>query len=209
MEPPAVGLEWSKANSTAVGFLFYVGALTCLFSGASRAFPTETSYEYVREALRPQLDDLPVVSDFVAKQEGPIALLKSVEQVVRMRPSKLTEATSQASIEDIRRRLAPVPLDVTTQLKMDYEEVRREVTFTHRARLALAIIGALVIIGGGVSALMGQTVVGTLSVTSGIVAELLVALFTSMAREANKRMDQYHKELFRLLEMKQERKSVE
>lgn len=164
-------------------------------------------YEYVREALKPQLDGLPVAVDFVAKQEGPVALLRSVEQMIKMRPLKLA-VKSQVSIEDIRRRLAPVSLDVATQLRMDYEEVRREVVFTHRARLVLTIVGALVIIGGGISALKGQTMVGTLSATSGIVAELLVALFTSMAKEANKRMDQYHRELFRLLEMEQKRKSV-
>ncbi|MGA9349745.1 MAG: TIR domain-containing protein [Anaerolineae bacterium] len=38
------------------------------------------SYEYVREALRPQLDGLSAAVDFVTKQEGPEAMLAAVER---------------------------------------------------------------------------------------------------------------------------------
>lgn len=44
------------------------------------------SYEYVREALKLQVDGLPAAVDFVAKQEGPEALLASVRRVLS-RPS--------------------------------------------------------------------------------------------------------------------------
>jgi len=36
------------------------------------------SYEYVREALGPQLNGLPAAVDFIAKQEGPEALLRVI-----------------------------------------------------------------------------------------------------------------------------------
>jgi predicted nucleotide-binding protein len=42
------------------------------------------SYEYVREALRPQLDGLPAAVDFVAKQEGPEAMLAAVERFLKV-----------------------------------------------------------------------------------------------------------------------------
>jgi predicted nucleotide-binding protein/DNA-binding NarL/FixJ family response regulator len=42
-------------------------------------FPT---YEYVREALRPQLDGLPVAVDFLAKREGPMTLLTTVQDIL-------------------------------------------------------------------------------------------------------------------------------
>lgn len=40
------------------------------------------SYDYVREALRPQLDGLPAAVNFVAKQEGPEALLRAVRKAL-------------------------------------------------------------------------------------------------------------------------------
>jgi predicted nucleotide-binding protein len=43
-------------------------------------FPT---FDYVREALRPQLDGLPVAVDFIMKAEGVPALLSTVEDVLK------------------------------------------------------------------------------------------------------------------------------
>ncbi len=43
-------------------------------------FPT---FDYVREALRPQLDGLPVAVDFIMKKEGVTALLSTVEDVLK------------------------------------------------------------------------------------------------------------------------------
>jgi DNA-binding response OmpR family regulator len=90
------------------------------------------SYEYVREALGPALDDLPPAVDFTVKQEGPTAMLRAVERVFAKyvhinwnlticwkRPSsfhhmvklvdsstKSTQLTDQASeLEDLLRKL--------------------------------------------------------------------------------------------------------
>jgi len=41
------------------------------------------SYEHVREALKPQLEGLPAAIDFVAKGEGPEALLRALERALR------------------------------------------------------------------------------------------------------------------------------
>lgn len=41
------------------------------------------SYDYVREALRPQLDGLPVAVGFLARDEGLMALLETVEDILK------------------------------------------------------------------------------------------------------------------------------
>jgi CheY-like chemotaxis protein len=152
------------------------------------------SYQYVREALQPQLDGLPAAVDFVAKQEGPEALLRAIKSTLsRVEPEMPKQLLPSA--RELEGRLAPVSFPIAMQLLKDYEEVRKEVTFTYRARLVCVVVGALVILSGGIGVLTGQVAVGALSAVSGIIAEALVALFTRFARDAHRRMDQYHKEL--------------
>lgn len=152
------------------------------------------SYEYVREALRPQLEGLPAAVDFVAKQEGPEALMRAIERTLSRTEPQIAKE-SFPSARELEKKLALVSFPITSQLLKDYEEVRKEVIFTYRARFVCIAVGALVILFGGISALAGQVAVGTLSAVSGIIAEGLAALFTNFARDTHRRMDQYHREL--------------
>ena len=156
------------------------------------------SYYYVREVLKHETDKGPAASDFIAKSEGPLALLGSIENALRA-PTK--SAGTMPSIDDIQKKLSPVRLDVALELRKDYEEIRREARAYHIARLSLAIAGALVILTGGISALFGNVLVGVLGAVSGIITEMLAIIFNQMAKNAEKRMDRYHTELFRLLQI--------
>jgi len=145
------------------------------------------SYEYVRETLAPQVDGLPVAVDFVAKQEGPEALLSAIRRAfVKGSPPPARE---------LEERLATVSFPIASQLLKDYEEIRKEVIFTYRARLICIVVGAAVILMGSIGVLIGQVAVGSLNAISGIIAEALAILFTRFAKDAYRRMDQYHREL--------------
>jgi CheY-like chemotaxis protein len=128
------------------------------------------SFEAAREALKIHSDGLPVAADFVTKAAGPEAILSSIQRSVA----------------------------VGLQLEKDFEETRKQAVFTHRARLVLIIVGGVVILGGALGVLLGQTAAGSLSIVSGVIVEALAGLFLKLSEDANKRMDRYHKELLNL-----------
>jgi predicted nucleotide-binding protein len=56
------------------------------------------SYEYVREALRPQLNGLPATVDFVAKQEGPETMLAAVRRALKTADGKKLEENTRQKV---------------------------------------------------------------------------------------------------------------
>ncbi len=147
------------------------------------------SVEAARGALKPQPDGLPPAVDFLDKKEGPEALLAAIRRALSVHKEEIPSA------QEIERKLAPVSFPIATQLFQDYEEVRKDATFMSRARLICVVVGAFVILSGGIGVLAGQVAVGALSAVSGIIAEALAALLTRSVKDAHRRMDQYHKEL--------------
>lgn len=144
------------------------------------AFP---SVDAVRESLKPQLSGLPAAVDFMSKQEGPEALIASIKRSIAVH---------------VEERPKQVTLNLSEQLEKDYEEARKQAVFTHRVRLVLIVVGSVVIIGGAIGVVLGHTSAGALSAASGVLAEVLAALFLRLSEDANKRMDRYHKELLKL-----------
>jgi DNA-binding NtrC family response regulator len=141
------------------------------------------SVDAVREALKPQLSGLSPAVDFVGKQEGPEVMIASVKRSIAVH---------------VKKQPRQVVFNLSEQLEKDYEEARKQAIFTHRVRLGLIVIGSVVIIGGAVGVILGHTTAGALSAASGILAELLAALFSRLSEDANKRMDKYHRELLKL-----------
>ena len=143
-------------------------------------FPT---VDGVRAALRPSLEGLSPVIDFISKAEGPEAMLAAVRRAVAVHIK-----------EDPRE----VSLNISEMLERDYEEARKQAVLTHRIRLILVVVGAIVIVAGAVNVVVGETDVGILSVISGVLVESLGLFFAKLSEDANKRMDRYHKELLKL-----------
>lgn len=154
-------------------------------------FPTHSS---VREALKIGRSGNPLAVNFIDKKEGPIALLKAIRTALnspRLNPPPVSE---------IKKRLKPIRLDVVAQLTNDYQDVQREANAYNQARLILAIIGAIVIIMGVLSAIwLNNILVSIISAASGVITEGIAALFDKMTKDANRRRDHYHEELLRLL----------
>jgi DNA-binding NtrC family response regulator len=144
------------------------------------SFPT---VDAVRTALRTKPNGLQPAIDLVSKDEGPDILIASIKRSVAVH---------------LKKHPKRILLDVSLQLEKDYEESRKQALLTHRVRLVLIIAGTLVIIGGALSVILGYTTAGTISVLSGSLAQLLAAFFSKLSEDANKRMDNYHRELLQL-----------
>lgn len=136
------------------------------------------SHEYVREALRPQLEGLPAAVDFVAKQDGPEALLRAIRKALEFGGEWLRE-----TIDGIAERLAK-----------DYEDARRQSQMNYRASLGVAILGIVIIFVGTALTLEGILAFGIASAVGGIVTEAVSYLFFRRVDVANERMDRYHAE---------------
>lgn len=121
-------------------------------------------------------------------------------EVVRKTFEKHLAVDFVSKIEGVDKVLTTIKrsLSIDIQLEKDFEEARKQATFTHRTRLVLIIVGAIVIIGGAIGVLAGQITSGLLSIVSGVVVEALAGLFSKLSDDASKRMDRYHKELLSL-----------
>jgi len=136
------------------------------------------SVDFVREALKLQLDGLPAAVDFVAKQERPETLLRAV----RMALGFVTEWLRET-------------IDGTAErLDKDYEDARRQSRTNYIASLVVAGIGIAIIFAGTVFAISGMLAFGIASAVGGIVTEAVTYLFFKRVDAANKRMDRYHAE---------------
>ena len=140
-------------------------------------FPT---VEAVREALAPQLEGLPPAVDFVAKQEGPQALLTAIRKVL--------------IFDDQFRELTG---NIADRIIEDYKDARQQARLNFWASLGVALIGVVVIFVGVALSMGGKLAVGVPSAVAGVVVEVVSILFFQRADTANKRMDIYHGELLR------------
>jgi DNA-binding response OmpR family regulator len=162
-------------------------------------FPT---YDTVREVLRLDSDGRPIVLDYVIKEDGPLAMLEAVKRALLVSEENLIAQSqhTQRRIDSLHareseRRLAPISFDVSWQLNKDYEEVRREAVRIHWTWLSFIVIGAVIFLGGVVAAIAGYASIAIVGTASGMITEALGLLFTKFATDANRRRDQYHKEL--------------
>ena len=144
-------------------------------------YPT---YEHLREALAPDLQDLPSAVDFVAKQEGPEALLATIRRTLR------------SDIRVFERNLS----DISAQLQQDYKEGQYQAKVSYRASISLALLGVLLILAGVALTLVVRLDVGLIVTTSGIVTAAVSYLFFKRVDGATGRMDRYHSDWLQLQE---------
>ena len=149
------------------------------------SYPT---YESVREALAPDLQDLPPAVAFVAKQEGPEALLAAIRRALR------------SDIRMVERTLS----DISAQLQQDYEEGKYQAKVNYRASTSLALLGVLLILAGVALTLTVRLDTGLVVTMSGAVTAAVSYLFFRRVDVATRRMEKYHSEWLQLqrLEMR-------
>jgi len=141
------------------------------------------TYDAVREALGPQIADLPAAVDFLRKQDGPQALLTAVRKAAK-REGRYFQTINGLS----------------DKIESDYEEARQQAKVNYWASLGVSIAGIIIIFASiglviGMTATEGGIEMGILTAVSGVVAEAVGLLFFKRADTANGRMDRYHDEL--------------
>jgi CheY-like chemotaxis protein len=137
------------------------------------------SYEAVREALGATLEDLPPAVEFLDKAEGQEALLRAIKRAPGIM-NKWFRATQD---------------EITKQLENDYAAARKEARIHFWVTLCVSVIAALAVLGGTLLAAKGEVEIGIFSGVSGIVIEIINALFFSRLDNAQYRVERYHKEL--------------
>jgi len=141
-------------------------------------YPT---YEAVREALAPQLIGLPPSVDFVAKQEGPQALLTAIRRVLRF------DKLFQQGINSLADRI-----------NEDYIDARKQAQVYFLTSLLAALTGILIIFVGIGLLMSGVVAAGVPGTIAGVILGAVGALFFKRADVGNERMDRYHSELLRI-----------
>lgn len=157
----------------------------------------------LREALRQQTKSDNSVRDFILKEEGPIVLLTAVRKALESvkKPQMNVLLKPEASDE-----LGTVTLSVAEQMFKDYELARQHARWIGWTRLALIIGGALVFLFGIVISILGHIEIGITGAAGGVIAQILGRLLTGVANDANRRWEQFHKELNILYKQQQEQK---
>jgi CheY-like chemotaxis protein len=194
---------------------------------ASRSLPViilsgYPSAQYMRQTLGPQLDGTQLAFDFLAKEDGPAALISSIRrtlEISKQRPSSLWRAfpimqmhPQDSLIPDERMELKPsgstqsVKLDVPEQMLKDYELARLHARWTGWAQLGLVVAGVLIFFFGIVTILLGYRDVGILGAITGAITGVLGGLLTKFASDSKRRWDQFHKELMLLHKNNTQRK---
>lgn len=159
--------------------------------------------DYVRQALEPQADGVQIAQGFIAKVDGPIVLLTTVRKVLETskrqnislgnmvaNDSIITSPPQETSIQS-----APASLIVSEQMLKDYELARQHARWVGWVRLTMMAGGGVIFLVGVLIALLGYRDIGLIGAGSGIIAGTLGKLLTPIARDANRRWEQFHKEL--------------
>lgn len=139
-------------------------------------YPT---YEAVREALGVSMEGLPAAVGFVAKYEGPEALLRAVRKALQV----------------MSRWFRTTQDEITEQLNEDYKRAREEARIHYWVSLAISLVFAIPIIMGSLLAHEGSVAIGLAIAIGGLVIEILNYLFSSRLDIAHGRVDKFHDEL--------------
>lgn len=158
------------------------------------------SSEYMRQALASQIDGTRVAYDFLAKVDGPMALLSAIQKTLEInRQPRIKRGgdTLEAELKSSTKKV--VRLSVSEQMRKDYETARLIARRISLVRLGLVISGAVVLFVGIIALIMGYTDVGIITAIGGIITGTLGGLNTKLlSNDANRRWEQFHKELMLL-----------
>lgn len=135
-------------------------------------------WEDVREALGTKLNGLPLVVNFVAKQEGSEGLLTAISKALNL-------DTKYREVSD----------NLVNKITQDHLDARRQASMSYFLSSGVAVIGIAIIFIGSyrtTAALLEVAVTNTLAV---IITGAVVRLFFKRADVANARIDQRYQAL--------------
>lgn len=132
----------------------------------------------VREALGTQLNGLPPVVNFIAKQEGSEGLLTAISRALNL-------DTKYREVSD----------NLVTKITQDHLDARRQATMSYFLSSAVALIGIAIIFIGGYRATTGLLEVAVTNTLAVIITGAVVRLFFKRADVANDRIDRRYQSL--------------
>lgn len=92
-------------------------------------------------------------------------------------------------------RIAATADTTRKQIEQIHTQGRKQAEQWSRLSLIAAILGFLIVLGGGLAILVGNTPAGLVTTIAGVIPEVAAALFFQQAREANKRVDTIREKL--------------
>lgn len=121
----------------------------------------------------------------VEADSGNVVVLKPDASAV------VVEVSKQAAYE----RIAGAANITRQQLAQIYEQNRQQAADWTRFSLGAAVLGFLIVLGGIVAMLLGNTTVGLVTTAASLIPEVAAGLFFQQARGANRRVDGNQKKL--------------
>lgn len=165
-------------------------------------FPT---WETVREALGSHLDGLPLALDFISKQEGPEALLLTIDWTIHQPQlrANILDTFEIHTLMALPRRLVDLgPEEASSRLQRSFEitseqltqyreQENRRASQYHFWGLTMATMGMMLVLVSAVLILMGQIAPTTLPLIGGAISEAVGVLFFVREDSAFKRVSGY------------------
>jgi CheY-like chemotaxis protein len=134
-----------------------------------------------RDSLRPQLSGLPPAVDFLDKGDGWQVLVTAINKALAL-----------------SSRYRRVTGNLAATLLQDHDDARQQAKWKFVFGLIAASVGILIIFFGAYSALGEQLQHTIPRGLAGLISSAIALLFFKQSREANERMDGYHRELVQI-----------
>ena len=132
--------------------------------------------------------------DYISGKAVAVGVEKDSGNVIVVEPESSTViggVPKQAAYE----RIAAAANATRQQLTQIYEQSRQQATDWTRFSLGAAVLGFLIVLGGIVTMLLGNTTVGLVTTAASLIPEVAAGLFFQQARGANRRVDENQERL--------------
>ena len=169
-------------------------------------YPT---WEAVKEMLGKDLNGLSPAVDFIAKQEGPEAMVRAVDLTIenpKLKENLLDEFQVESS-QALNEQLAKMePAETTDKFQKSLERTERDLLRFRKeisqqaeryqnTAIWMGVVGMIVIVFGAALVYFNVTPLAVLSGVAGLVSEAISLLFIRRAVQASKMVDKNYKKL--------------
>jgi hypothetical protein len=149
------------------------------------------SWRLIREALaRRELtgEDMVEVEDVSSATDGDV--------VVKGKDSAGTTVRRRVEADPTLERIAASAIQTSQQIRELHDQARQQAGFWFKASAVAAVLGFVLLFGGGAAVLFfQQSAVAILSPVCGVLLEATATLFFKQNAEANTRVDGYREDL--------------
>ena len=135
-----------------------------------------------------------ISTDHISGEVVAVGVEEDSGNVVVVEP-KSSAVVAEVPKQDAYERIAGAATATRQQLAQIYEQSRQQAADWTRFSLGAAALGFLLVLGGILAMLLGNTTVGLFTTAASLIPEIAAGLFFQQAREANRRVDESQKKL--------------